>query len=167
MDYYIILLDINIKSQPRNRRSESKYIYIFFFFHLRSTRRLLSALFSRDWDTPQIKRGANGDAPKEGSPREIKISFGRNDSAVTKYTPLRVSNFCLRYSMFRCRKGGKDPTPRKEGAGNPSKSAGHMLEERETRVLYYSRAAPRYNVNPPLRFLIRGGSGLLLALVTS
>lgn len=51
--------------------------------------------------------------------------------------------------MFRCRKGGKDPTPRKEGAGNPSKSAGHMLEERETRVLYYSRAAPRYNVNPP------------------
>lgn len=67
--------------------------------------------------------------------------------------------------MFRCRKGGKDPTPRKEGAGNPSKSAGHMLEERETRVLYYSRAAPRYNVNPPLRFLIQGGSGLLLALV--
>lgn len=50
--------------------------------------------------------------------------------------------------MFRRRKGGEDPTPRKEGAGNPSKSAGHMLEEREIRVLYYSRAA-RDTALPP------------------
>lgn len=152
------LLDINIHFQPRNRRSESKHIYI--YIHIKpillpsSTSVRTSSLGGSRVSSSRLgyapnKKGSQWWCPKGGVPREIKISFGRNDSVVTKYAAYaRVSNFCLRYSMFRCRKGGADPTPRKEGAGNPSKSAGHMLEEREIRVLYYSRAA-RDTTLPP------------------
>lgn len=134
----------------------SQNIHIYIYIHIKPillpssfrTSSLGGSRVSRLGYAPN-KKGSQWWCPKGGVPREIKISFGRNDSVVTKYAAYaRVSNFCLRYSMFRCRKGGADPTPRKEGAGNPSKSAGHMLEEREIRVLYYSRAA-RDTTLPP------------------
>lgn len=72
---HITLLDINIHFQPRNRRSESKYIYIKPILLPPPFEHLVSAVLEslpRGWDTPQIKRGANGDGLKEGSHVKLK-----------------------------------------------------------------------------------------------
>lgn len=70
---HITLLDINIHFQEIGDPSQNIYIKPILlpppFEHLVSA--VLESL-PRGWDTPQIKRGANGDALKEGSHVKLK-----------------------------------------------------------------------------------------------
>lgn len=109
------------------------------------------------WDTPQIKRPANG-VVKGGVVCEIKISFGRNDSgnasndARERYVQARLTLFAI----FGARtKGGAIPTPR-GGCGNPSNQpdAPDICWKRERYALYYSQAGrdialPRFLIGVP------------------
>lgn len=100
------------------------------------------SLFLERRDTPQIKRGANGGGPKEGSHAKLKYPWVVMIRGTGGNKVRCVSNFLFAIrSMFR-NEGWHGSNPSQEGCGsNPWKSAGHMLEQRETRVLYYSRAA--------------------------